>query len=101
MISIDDFGEYYFNNKDYTKAEKFFIKSLGLKKHILGQKHIEYAYSLHNLGSLYGEKGHYEEAEALLLEALLIRSDILGKKNKLYLYSLENLALKQSHYFLN
>ena len=92
MISIDDFGEYYFNNNDYSKAEKLFIKSLELKKRILGQKHIEYAYSLHNLGSLYGQKGRYEEAEALILEALQIRSNILGKKNKLYLYSLENLA---------
>lgn len=92
-ILLDDIGEFYYNQNNYSQAEIFFKKSIQIKNEILGEKHIEYAYSLHNLGSFYGERGQYLEAEPLLLKALEIRLVTLGKKNKTYLKTLENIAI--------
>lgn len=92
-ILLDDIGEFYYNQNNYSHAEIFFKKSLQIKKEIIGENHGEYVYSLNNLGALYGQLGQYLEAEKLLLKSLKIKSGISGNNYNQYLKTLENLAI--------
>jgi CHAT domain-containing protein/tetratricopeptide (TPR) repeat protein len=100
---LNDIGEFYYNQNNYSQAEIFFKKSLQIKNEIIGENHDEFAYSLNNLGALYGQIGRYLEAEKLLMKSLKIRLAISGNNNSKYLKTSENIAIiyaKQGKYSL-
>jgi CHAT domain-containing protein/tetratricopeptide (TPR) repeat protein len=61
--------------------------------HILGEKHSEYATSLHNLGFLYESLSQYAQAESYYQQALDIRRSIYGEKHPSYAETLHNLGV--------
>ena len=48
---------------DFAEAEKWYLKSLSIRKTALGRVHQDYALSLNNLGSIYFQMSMYEKAE--------------------------------------
>ena len=48
---------------DFVEAEKWYLKSLSIRKSALGRVHQDYALSLNNLGSIYFQMSMYEKAE--------------------------------------
>jgi Tfp pilus assembly protein PilF len=56
-------------------------QALEIRRQVLGDKHPEYATSLHNLASLYQAQGKYAKADPLYRQALEIRRQVLGDKH--------------------
>jgi tetratricopeptide (TPR) repeat protein/CHAT domain-containing protein len=75
-----------------TEALKAAHEALAIHKEVLGEKHPDYAQSLHNVAFLYDEKGNYAKAEPLYRQALEIRKAVLGEKHPEYATSLNNLG---------
>jgi CHAT domain-containing protein/Tfp pilus assembly protein PilF len=77
----------------YSEAVERARQVLEIRKEALGEKHPDYATSLHNLASVYRDMGEYARAEPLYGQALRIDKEALGEKHPGYAQSLNNLAL--------
>ncbi|MBD5136634.1 MAG: ATP-binding protein [Lachnospiraceae bacterium] len=61
------------------KAEKYYIKSMDLRKKALNNNHPDIARVLVNLGNVYVEQGKYTDALDFMQKGLKIREKVLGK----------------------
>ncbi|MCK4873608.1 MAG: tetratricopeptide repeat protein, partial [Phycisphaerales bacterium] len=52
----------------YDEAEPLYIKTLEIRKRVLGEEHPDTLFSIYNIGELLTIVGRYEEAEALAVE---------------------------------
>jgi len=59
---LNNIGLTYKSKGDYEKALAYFLKSLEIRKKVLGELHPAYATSLNNIGSTYKSKGDYGKA---------------------------------------
>jgi tetratricopeptide (TPR) repeat protein len=85
----------------YSEAESLYLQALELRKHLLGDEHLDVASSLNFLASLYKFQRRYSEAEPLLLQALELRKRLLGEEHPDVAHIFNNLALVyklQGHY---
>ena len=87
------YSYYFYNNGNYSEAEKYILESLRICKEVLGENHHFYAFCLDNLGGLYKTQGNYSVAEQYYLESLCILKEVLGENNPKYATSLRNLGL--------
>ncbi|KAJ6439011.1 hypothetical protein O9K51_08415 [Purpureocillium lavendulum] len=76
----------------YQQAESLHLKSLALRREVLGGKHPNTLTSMHNLAKALHEQGKYEKAEAMTREILALRREVLGEKHPSTLGSINNLA---------
>ena len=87
------FCDYYYSNDNYEMALRFCELNAKINQNILGETHLDYAASLHNLGTLYTDIGDYTKAEQYYLEALKISKSLLGESHHDYAMSLNNLGV--------
>src|SRR5207253_2390074 len=76
----------------YARAEPIYLKTLDIRKQVLGENHPDCTYSLNNLAALYVSQGDYARAEPLLQKALDVQKQSLGEKHPTYAGRLNNLA---------
>jgi tetratricopeptide (TPR) repeat protein len=76
----------------FAKAVPLAQQVLAIRKEVLGEKHPEYANSLHNLAFLYFSLGDHRAALPLNKQALAIWKEALGEKHPRYATGLNNLA---------
>jgi CHAT domain-containing protein len=90
---LNDIGEMYHGMGDNTKAEKYYLEAIAIKKKALGKEHLYYVNSLSNLGGLYNDMGDYDKAKNYLLEVEAIWEKKQNKEHPYYAASLNNLGL--------
>lgn len=72
--SIDDIGKVHWLRGSYETAERFFSRSLDLRRELGDRRSI--ALSLNNLGVVHQDSGRFEEARRAFEEALYLRQEI-------------------------
>jgi CHAT domain-containing protein/tetratricopeptide (TPR) repeat protein len=77
----------------FREAVQAAQQALAIRKEVLGERHPDYAQSLHNLAGLYQAVGDYGKAEPLFRQALAITKEALGDKHPLYATGLYSLAV--------
>ena len=85
-------GTSFEKKREYSEAEKWYLKSIAIREKALGKEHPVYATSLYNLGRLYLQLGRYEKSESLFLESKEIRDKVLGNEHPDYAETLHILA---------
>ncbi len=85
-------GYLYEYQGKYTEAEGIYLKSLEIRKEVLGIEHIDYSQSCNGLAVFYYNRGRYDDAEVFLIEAKNIRAKNPGKNTLQYAQSCNNLA---------
>jgi CHAT domain-containing protein/Tfp pilus assembly protein PilF len=83
----------YRTERQYSKAEPLFQRSLNIREKALGLEHRDVAQSLHHLALLYSEQGQYAKAEPLYQRALAIREKVLGADHLDVAATLNDLAV--------
>ena len=91
-LNLDKQVNNLFSQGKYAEATPLALKSLSVRREILGNKHPDTATSLNNLSGLYFNQAQYAKAEPLLLEALKIWREALGNKHPNIADSLNNLG---------
>jgi CHAT domain-containing protein/Tfp pilus assembly protein PilF len=76
----------------YEAAKAAVLESLGIRKEILGEDHLDYAISLSSLARLHLAMGDYARAEPLCRQITEIAKKALGEDHPQYASSLNNLA---------
>lgn len=76
--SLNNIGSVYLQKGNYDKALEYYLKSLVIRKTVLGETHPDYAASFYNIGNTYNKKGDYDKALEYHLKSLEIRKVILG-----------------------
>ena len=85
-------GRLYQNLGNLEKAKEF-IKSLKIRKNLLGENHSSVAFSLWNLGILFKNFGNLENDEELYLKSLKIYQNLFGENHFDVATSLNNLGM--------
>ena len=96
-VIVGQLGYYYAMIGDFINSEKYYLKSLDLRKKIFGLKSKEYASGLNNLGCFYSDLGNENSAKKNFNQALLIIKDLKGRINSEYATYLGNIAISNSH----
>ncbi|MBD2442030.1 tetratricopeptide repeat protein [Dolichospermum sp. FACHB-1091] len=91
--SLNNLAVLYESQGRYNDAEPLYLQSLDIRKHQLGNDHLDVAQSLNNLAVLYESQGRYNDAEPLYLQSLDIRKHQLGNDHPDVAQSLNNLAV--------
>jgi len=91
--SLNNLAALYHSQGKYTVAEELYLRSLEIKKRLLGEDDIEVALNLQNLGACYCAKRKYVEAEDLFKRALGIREKILGADHPDLITPLQNYSV--------
>jgi len=86
----DNLGHICLSKGEYTKALKFFIKALEIRKKTLGKEHLDVAISYNNLGKVYNKIGNYLKSIIFFEKSLNIQKKTVKDKNLLIAYT--NLA---------
>lgn len=89
---LNQTGYYLKERVRYREAEPLLKQALTLREHLLGNTHVDTAFSLNDLAELYYAQGEYEKAESLFKQALAIREHLLGLSHLDTAASLNNLA---------
>lgn len=92
-LLLDRTGYYHNSQGRYREAQPFYLQTLVMLRHLLGETHPDVANSVNNLAGLYYFQGHYEEAEVLFLKALAMRKQLLDKAHPDIAISLNDLAM--------
>lgn len=71
----------YLQQNRLAEAESLMKRSLKIREHTLGPRHLEVASCLFQLGDLYKKQGRYTEAEPLIKRCLAIRESRLNAEN--------------------
>jgi tetratricopeptide (TPR) repeat protein len=74
-------GTAYNSKGEFEAADRYFRRSLELRRHTLGHDHPDVASSLHDLGNNDYRLARYDDAEAHLGEALAIRTRVHGRQH--------------------
>ncbi len=90
--SLNRLGVLYYYQGRHQKVEPLFSQSLGIRKRLLGENHLDVATSLSNLGVANNYLGKYTEAEPLLWQALGTFKRLLGENHQAVAIALNNLA---------
>ncbi len=90
--SLNRLGVLYYYQGKYQEVEPLFAQSLGIRKRLLGENHLDVATSLSNLGMINNYYGRYTEAEPLLWQALGIFKLTWGESHQAVAIALNNLA---------
>jgi tetratricopeptide (TPR) repeat protein len=91
--SLNNLAALYHSQGKYALAEKMYLQSLEIKKHILGEEHAEVALNLQNLAACYCARHKYAEAEELFKRSLAIREKIIGTDHPDLITTLKNYAV--------
>jgi CHAT domain-containing protein/tetratricopeptide (TPR) repeat protein len=67
-------------------------KALEIRKQLLGERHVDYAYALSKLALLYQAQGSYAQAEPLFRQSLAIQKQVRGERHPDYANCLNDLA---------
>lgn len=70
-----------YEQENFNKAEKLYLKALDLRHNVLGHEHVDVAASLENLANLYDTRSSYAEAEHYYFWSLKIREKISGPED--------------------
>ena len=89
---LNNMGILFKSTGDYINAEKYYLKTLEIRKKIFGVEHNEYTMILNNLAVLYVKMFEFKAAENLFLESLKTRKKLFGEENLDYAISLNNIA---------
>lgn len=89
--ALNNLGLVYYAQGNYEQAEFYLKQALTLRKHLLGNTHLDVAGSLNNLAKLYIVLFRYPEAEALYQDALAICEETLGTDHPITLKIQTNL----------
>jgi len=81
----------YNNQGRYDEAEQLHIKTLEIRRRVLGEEHPETLTSMNNLALVYGRQGRCEEAEQLHIKTLELARHVLGEEHPGALRSMKNL----------
>lgn len=77
-LSLHNFGALYNLQGNYSQAETFYRKALGMREKALGLKHPDVAATLTGLAVSYSYQGRYTEATPLVKRALEINEKTFG-----------------------
>jgi tetratricopeptide (TPR) repeat protein len=89
---LKDIGLLFYNSRQLSKAEPYWIKSKEIQVKIFGSQNLLYAGICSNLGILYLETGKYEMSALHLLEAKQLIEKIVGKESAEYALACNNLG---------
>ena len=89
---LNQTASYLHDRGQYGEAEPLYKQAREIRRTALGERHPDYATSLHNLAVLYDAMGRHAEAEPLMKQAREIRRTALGERHPDYATSLNNLA---------
>jgi tetratricopeptide (TPR) repeat protein len=90
--SLNLLGSIYQCQKEYPRAEEYFLKSLEHRERVLGRFHSDLAQSWVSLGNLYCEMGDHNKAKDYFLSAKKIYCAALGDDHPRVVYALDGLA---------
>ena len=76
----------------YDGAEPLYVKTLELRRRVLGDEHSDTLHSMHNLALLYQNQGRYDKAGPLHVKTLELKRRVLGEEHPDTLQSMHNLA---------
>jgi tetratricopeptide (TPR) repeat protein len=85
-------GVLYIRQGRYNEAEPLFVKSLEIRRRILGEEHPDTLKSMTLLGVLRRVQGRNNEAEQLSAKALEIQRRVLGEEHPDTLMTMHNLG---------
>lgn len=85
-------GDTYRDLGLYTQAQRQTERALGLRRRVLGEKHLKTLQSMTTLAELYQMQGEYAKAEALLTETSELQQRVLGREHPQTLLSTSDLA---------
>jgi CHAT domain-containing protein/tetratricopeptide (TPR) repeat protein len=91
-LPINDLGNYYKDQGDYAKAEKYLYEASEIRRRTLGEKHFNYGVSLNNLASLYEQMGNYRAAALYYEDSYNIWKVSLGEYHPLIATAFNNYA---------
>jgi tetratricopeptide (TPR) repeat protein len=84
---------YYANSRgSYSDAERMLLKSIQVRKNVLGQEHQGTLNSLGNLGLIYWHQGRLKEADELHVQVIETKKRVLGQEHPNTLVSINNLG---------
>jgi non-specific serine/threonine protein kinase/serine/threonine-protein kinase len=76
----------------FAEAQRQLERALELRRHTLGERHVDTLASMDDLGDLYRLQGEYAQAEPLLIQASELGHDLMGEENPLNLDILDSLG---------
>ena len=79
LISMHNLAVLYKSQHHYVRSEQLHVKTLELRRRVLGEEHLDTLMSMNNLGELYRIQGQYAKSELLHIKALEVRRRILGE----------------------
>jgi CHAT domain-containing protein len=92
VISLNNLGAYFQDQKDFSKAEKIYLKTIKIRQNHFGLDEIDIAKSLIHLSDLYYDQKKYFEAEPLCTRVLEIRKRLLGENSLEYIKTIGKMA---------
>jgi CHAT domain-containing protein len=91
-LGLDGQARALYQKGQVAEAAALLKQALSIRKEVPGEKHPEYARSLHDLAYMYHSMGEHRAALPLSQKAVRIRKEALGEKHPAYASSLNNLA---------
>ncbi len=89
----NNLGDFYMSIGQDEKAEKYFLKALGVCRELFKKDNHQTALVLTNIGLLYTQMNRYKEAGKILEEALAIQKTVYGDEvNNTMLSTMANLT---------
>lgn len=92
-LLLNNVGEYLTGRGQYRDSLQPLQRALALRKAVLGDTHLDVAYSMNNVGVAFDNLGRFGDAKLLYINALEIRETQLGAEHPDVATSLNNLAL--------
>jgi len=86
-------GNYLLDHAQWTMAESFLQKALGVRTLLLGAEHADVAECLNDLAVLYMQQKDYHKAEPLLRRSLAIYEQHLGPSDHIVAVAINNIAM--------
>lgn len=86
-------GNIYMKQKDYHKAEPWYIKCLTGKKSILGLDHRETLHSMHDLAFCYQEEKRYLLSQTVYEDCLIRCQSVFGENHRTTLTVMKNIGM--------
>ena len=86
-------GNYLLDHAQWTMAEAFLHKALGLRTLLLGAEHVDVAECLNDLAVLYMQLKEYPKAEPLLRRSLAIYERQMGPSDHIVAVAYNNTAM--------
>ena len=77
---------------NFKTEPPLYVKTLALRKEVLGEKHPDTLTSMNNLANVYKFQGRYDKVEPLYVKTLALRKEVFGEKHHDTLNSMNNLA---------